>query len=121
MNIPRPCIDCGRVTHGSRCPEHQRITNRKYAGKYSPQERDRMRRAVQDWIARKGPLCMGYKRRAHWSRDLSADHILPISQGGEGGPLRVLCESCNKRRGGEQRGGHRVRRDREGKRGPQVF
>ena len=54
---------------------------------------------------------MGYKRDAHWTRDLSADHIYPVSQHGEGGPLRVLCESCNKRRGGELRS--RSRRDRD--------
>ena len=37
------------------------------------------------------------------ARELTADHVVSVSGGGEGGPLRVLCASCNKRRGGEQR------------------
>jgi 5-methylcytosine-specific restriction endonuclease McrA len=31
--------------------------------------------------------------------DLTVDHLIPVIDGGAGGPLRVLCRSCNSRRG----------------------
>jgi len=31
-------------------------------------------------------------------RDLTADHIIPVSRGGGGGPRRVLGRSCNSKR-----------------------
>ena len=31
--------------------------------------------------------------------DLTADHLIPVIDGGAGGPLRVLCRSCNSARG----------------------
>jgi 5-methylcytosine-specific restriction endonuclease McrA len=114
--IPKPCITCGRIALGSRCPEHQRANNRrKTQGKYTSNERDRMRQAVTAWIAKHGQVCVGYRRTAHHALDLTADHLIPVSEGGEGGPLRVLCATCNKRRGGELAAG----RDRE--RRAQVF
>jgi 5-methylcytosine-specific restriction endonuclease McrA len=31
--------------------------------------------------------------------DLTIDHLIPASLGGANGPVRVLCRSCNGRRG----------------------
>jgi 5-methylcytosine-specific restriction enzyme A len=109
--IPRPCIDCGVITaRGSRCPTHTRAQKRQTRTTYSASERDRMRHAVRDHVARHGWLCMGYKRKAHWAPgQLTADHVLAVVDGGEGWVLRVLCRSCNSRRGGEQRARERDR------------
>lgn len=92
---PRPCIVCGTLTRQSRCSAHRTP--------YDGAERRRMAAAVQSWIAAHGTICMGHGRGAHMvaARELTADHVIPISQGGAGGPLRVLCRSCNSRRGAE--------------------
>ena len=46
-----------------------------------------------------GYLCPGWYREAHYSEDLTADHVTPVGAGGsEWGELRVLCRSCNSRR-----------------------
>jgi 5-methylcytosine-specific restriction endonuclease McrA len=110
-NIKRACIDCGQLCEGSRCPEHQRAAKRRTRTTYSPKERERMRRAVNDHIAKHGPICIGFKRAAHRSYNLTADHVAPVSEVGEGGVLRVLCKECNSRRGGEL--GAERRRDRD--------
>jgi 5-methylcytosine-specific restriction endonuclease McrA len=31
--------------------------------------------------------------------NLTADHLIPVIDGGATGPLRTLCRSCNSRRG----------------------
>jgi hypothetical protein len=58
-----------------------------------------MRAVVAAHIAQHGNTCPGFDRAAHPSNDLTADHLVPRSRGGIGGPLRVLCRSCNARRG----------------------
>ena len=55
------------------------------------------RAAVAAWVAQNGWVCPGWRRRPHPARDLTADHIVPYSQGGR--RLRVLCRSCNSRKG----------------------
>jgi hypothetical protein len=40
-----------------------------------------------------------WQRAPHPSRNLTADHRLPVAAGGhESGPLDVLCRSCNGRK-----------------------
>jgi len=59
----------------------------------------RRRKATVDaWIASNGPMCPGWARSPHLSRDLTADHVIPRFYGGEDGPLVVRCRSCNTRR-----------------------
>jgi hypothetical protein len=49
-----------------------------------------------------GWVCPGWQRDAHPAIDLTADHINPSAAGGRmGGPLRVLCRSCNSARQAE--------------------
>ena len=62
---------------------------------------ERLRRAsvVAHWIQTNGPMCPGYMRNPHPSHDLTADHVTPRAVGGENGKLRVLCRSCNSKRG----------------------
>lgn len=78
------------------CPRHRRVspTTRRSAG-----ERKRRAQAVADWIAIHGWVCPGWHCPPHESRDLTADHMTPVAWGGGDGPLRVLCRSCNSRRG----------------------
>jgi hypothetical protein len=58
----------------------------------------RRKATVQAWIAANGPMCPGWDRALHMSKDLTADHVIPRFDGGEHGPLRVLCRTCNVRR-----------------------
>lgn len=99
---PRPCPHCGALTAASRaCPRCAPVLRAKAPGRYPPGERARMRRAVEHWISLHGGLCPGYGRAAHpvLATELTADHLYPRSLGGTGGPLGVLCRSCNSRKG----------------------
>lgn len=94
----RFCLDCN--THherGTTCKVRER-TRRRHRSKA---ERRRRSAVVAEHIAQHGYVCPGYGVPSHPSTDLTADHITPVSRGGseEGGPLRVLCRSCNSRRG----------------------
>ena len=43
-----------------------------------------------------GYICSGWKRPPHFATDLTADHPLPTSKGGnEYQELVVYCRSCN--------------------------
>jgi|GEM_PF-4118957 len=97
MTALRPCIEarCPRLTSRTRCKEHQR-------------SRDYTRnRPYQDprWIRLRAEVVRKAGGRCHWcnvpGKRLLADHITPISQGGEPyDPANVVasCFSCNRRR-----------------------
>jgi 5-methylcytosine-specific restriction enzyme A len=60
--------------------------------------------AVTAWVNANGWVCPGYLVPSHASRDLTADHVQPVSLGGNSyGDLGVLCRSCNTRKGGRNR------------------
>lgn len=106
----RPCLVCGTLTRNpSRCDVDQArweaardaargsATARGYGSQYQ-------RAAAQVLAAHRaehGDWCPGWRRAGHWTEDLTADHIIPVSQGGGPGAanLRVLCRSCNSARG----------------------
>lgn len=102
----RPCIDCGTLTSGTRCPIHQ--ANRERGRKQRPTnttrdwaERQRRAFAVTAHRQVNGNWCPGYGVQAHPSSDLTADHVVSINAGGDpNGPLQVLCRSCNGRKAG---------------------
>ena len=88
MALARRCLRCQRRTrNGSYCERCGTTKNRGYPN----QHKQRARRAIanQPWCSQCGSTV-----------DLTADHITPIANGGHPlGPLRVLCRSCNSRRG----------------------
>lgn len=105
MPTLKPCLDCGQLTSGTRCPDHTRQVDRAKTATararrpYTNQEKLRRARAVTDWRAQHGDVCPGYGVSAHPSSDLAADHVHPVGAGGsEEGPLSVLCRSCNGRK-----------------------
>lgn len=81
------CLDCGTRCHGSRCP-HCARTRHNHA--YNSTRKRARARAV---IAA-SPRC----EICGSSRNLTADHIIPVIEGGAAGPLRVLCRRCNSAR-----------------------
>ena len=107
----RPCIEpgCPNLTQRTRCATHEAYrrqrrgspTERGYDAAYQRRRRD----LLQLWVSEHGWVCPGYDVRPHPSRDLTADHVIPMAQGGKDGPLAVLCRSCNSRRGQAQQHG----------------
>ena len=93
------CLICGTrfQGQGNRCEQHPRPPRYK-ANVYPYAERKRMRETVANHIKRAGYTCPGHRREAHEAYDLTADHVTPASKGGLGGPLSVLCRSCNSRK-----------------------
>jgi 5-methylcytosine-specific restriction endonuclease McrA len=79
------CLRCGQRTKGSYCAACARKRRAIY-------DRDRNSSAA---IVRASPRCA----KCGSTTDLTADHIIPISEGGAGGPRRVLCRTCNSSRG----------------------
>lgn len=102
----RPCLGCGRITNGSRCPTCQLPTRHTPKAPHSQRrpdftwaERQRRAKTVAAWRAENGDICPGYRTPPHPSADLTADHITPVAAGGaEDGPLAVLCRTCNGRK-----------------------
>lgn len=79
---------CARCAGGRRSP---RPPNR-YPASYR-RVRDRL---VAEHIARHGLVCPQCRERQASSSRLTADHITPLSAGGDVlGPMRVLCLRCN--------------------------
>ena len=95
MTALRPCIEarCPRLTSKTRCQEHQR--SRDYT-RNRPYQNPK-------WIRLRAEVVKA--GRCHWcgatDKRLLADHVIPISQGGEPyDPANVVaaCYSCNRRR-----------------------
>jgi hypothetical protein len=103
----RPCLDCGRIVEGNRCPEHQRAKDRTtLRGKrqrrpHASKAEERRRAAVVAAHRREhGDWCPGWQCEPHLSSDLTADHVVGVGAGGaEHGELAVLCRVCNGAKG----------------------
>lgn len=82
-----PCLVCGRRTTETRCPEHARIDKRKRGPGWG--RRSRLARTEHPYCAQCG---------ARTSK-LHLDHVVPVALGGADGPVQVLCQTCNLRKG----------------------
>lgn len=79
----RPCLICGALTEGARCPEHRAELRAKYADGWPIISRA----AIAQHVAQHGQWCPGWGVDPHDSDDLTLDH-----QRG------VMCRSCNARK-----------------------
>jgi Restriction endonuclease len=102
----RPCLICSRLTaNPSRCDVHQREAERERgrqrgsstARGYGAAWRRLRAELIGKWVAEYGYVCPGWQRPSHTARELTLDHVIPLSKGGASHPdnLRVLCKSCN--------------------------
>lgn len=83
----RPCLDCGAVTAGPRCPDCTRPVKRR---------RNAERDAAATQVARR-PWCA----RCGATDDLTADHLVAFEAGGTlADGARTLCRRCNATIGG---------------------
>lgn len=101
----QPCAQpgCPELQYDTRCTEHRRANDRyrRQFGSKASEPRDRARRkaAVDAHRAENGDWCPGWGREPHTSADLTADHIVEVTLGGDPhGPLQVLCRGCNARK-----------------------
>jgi 5-methylcytosine-specific restriction endonuclease McrA len=91
LKAARPCLKCGVATRrGSYCPTC-------YRDRYRPYNDAGYRKArlqAQHGLLGACVTC------GTWDR-LTIDHVVPLAKGGTNDPanLRVLCLSCNSRRG----------------------
>lgn len=102
----RPCLTCGALSPGPRCPTHTRITERERTQSkrvrrpYTHSERVRRAAVVAEHRATQGDVCPGWRRLPHPAQDLTADHPHAVGAGGhEQQSLTVLCRSCNSAKG----------------------
>ena len=94
MTVLRACLDCGTPSYWSRCALHRTARTR---------VRTANRQAAAA-IVRLSPVC----EDCGATSDLTSDHVVALARGGtNAGRQRVLCRSCNSRRGGGLAGNER--------------
>ncbi len=100
----RPCLDCGRISSGTRCASCQSERERRRPQRptnltRTTAERKRRAAVVNAHRLRFGEWCPGWDRPPHGVRPpnlLTADHVVAVAAGGDPrGPLEVLCRVCN--------------------------
>lgn len=96
----RPCLDCGTLTDGSRCPRHQADKdNARYARRGTTAQRGlsgahaRMSQLYKDT----NRACAICHRHGTPGNPITAGHIIPRSRGGTNDPSNYQpeCLSCN--------------------------
>lgn len=101
MPVLRRCLACGELTaqrHAHASPG--RIASA--AVHQSARWRRLSARLVRQWIGEHGPWCPGWHVPRHVSYDLTADHLVPVAEGGapfDERNVSILCRSCNGRKG----------------------
>ena len=103
MRFDRPCLDCGRLTKGNRCPQHQQIADGKRNQRWSEIKKTRKQQLYGTEYRKRAKevkasathchLCL--KPFQHEDR-IEADHILP---GDPSSPLAAAHRECNQKRG----------------------
>jgi len=107
--VRRICLRCGTPADPARrCPYCGYRVARSTQAPRSGTEGRRRAAHVDAHVAAYGLFCPGHGTPPHYvehRRDLTADHVVPVSLGGalEGGELAVLCRRCNARKGGRNR------------------
>ena len=90
------CGHCGKVSQQRKCPEHRHIKPKRKRRSITYRQRKYREETIKRHLQMNGFICFGYKRDPHFSTDLTADHPIPTSKGGdEYQDLIVLCRSCN--------------------------
>ncbi len=100
MNLPRPCLSCGRVIQsGSRCRECE---GRAYAGSVlGPSSGGWRWSAIRAAVLAREPLC-----RACGAPAVVVDHIVERVRGGSDdlSNLMPMCDDCHRVKHGKGRG-----------------
>jgi 5-methylcytosine-specific restriction protein A len=97
---PKPCLDCGNLSDGSRCPPCRGARERRRdAQRGSPAERglDADHTAMSRHYKRADATCVHCGRRGTSANPITAGHITPRALGGSNTPSNYQpeCRSCN--------------------------
>ena len=91
MALTRPCLGCRTLIRtGSYCRACRNTTGRGYG--HHHQQRAHATIAAHPYCSNCGA-----------TTDLTADHVVPVSDGGAHSQLRTLCRPCNSRRANQNR------------------
>lgn len=100
----RPCLDCGALAHGSRCPQHQAIVDARNAERQNNPARRQKKSQLYNYAYRKEARVV--KQNATHCHiclqpftsidEVEADHLYP---GVGGSPLLPSHKKCNRARG----------------------
>ena len=101
----KPCIDCGTPTTNTRCRQHDRNREPERRARQAPHWRRLRAEAVEAHLATHGAHCPGWNVPPHPAApdDLTGDLIAGSHATATPQQLRVLCRSCNARRGSPHR------------------
>ena len=92
-------VNCIEPTHTKEYRRKQYERDRRVRRPYISEDRRRRAECVKAWIDAHGCICPGFDRPPHPAASLEADHIIPVSFGGDPlGELQTLCHQCNVRR-----------------------
>lgn len=94
-------LDCTDERHR---PNHERVRT-SYGRTISYAERKRNKQMVDAWLAEHGAWCPFCGEADYYESDgkpvqITADHVTPLSQGGDWyGPIQPMCRRCQARQG----------------------
>ena len=99
MTLPHPCLDCGALSRGSRCP---RCQSAREAARGSTTERGygaRWQRTSASVIARDGGVCQ-LRLAGCTVRATTTDHVIAKANGGtdDDANLITTCRPCNSKK-----------------------
>lgn len=108
--LPSPCLDCGTVTPGTRCPECEDARNKVRAARntpHAPKPSATARGYDAAWkkLSRRARLLQPFCSDCGATEDLQADHLPQAwARKARGLPIRlkdidVVCGACNRKRG----------------------
>lgn len=108
VQIPKPCLDCRELSGNTRCRTHGGAPHPTNPAYRDPAYRRTRNQMIRDHVATHGWTCPGAPERGHLphpSFDLTADHIISVSEDGtnDRANLRVLCRPENIAKGGSTR------------------
>jgi 5-methylcytosine-specific restriction endonuclease McrA len=107
MKFPKPCLDCGTLSLGNRCPTHQAVidnqtnirraaikaTTGQYSGSYKRRAKEVRDTAIICWLCGQG---------ARPNDPWQADHVNPAEHG-DTAQLLPAHKSCNSSRGNKEK------------------
>ena len=76
------CLECGKVSQQRKCEIHRNIIRKRKPRSISHKQKKYRKDVVNRHIQMNGYICTGWKRPPHFATDLTADHPLPTSKGG---------------------------------------